>query len=117
VCLLAVMAVAACGSSGTKSTTVTVTSTSQQQLPYDPEENAFMGQYSWTGGMNTSTGCLAIVDNQAVCDCTYRSLRGEGYPASELAAVVSAVAISNNLPTNAPAWLLHAQAVCSVSGP
>jgi hypothetical protein len=90
------------------------TTSSQQPLPYDREENAFMGRFLWKGGVDVSTGCLAIIDNQVACDCAYRSLRTDGYAASQLAAVGSAVAISNNLPTNAPDWLLHTETVCEL---
>lgn len=111
---LAALVLSACGSTTTTVTRVTVTATTpaKPQLPYDAEENAFMGQFSWTGGHDTSTGCLAMIDSQTVCDCTYRALRAQGYPASELAAIGSGISIENNLPANVPAWLGHQEAVC-----
>lgn len=96
-------------------TTARATSSAQPRtLPYDAEENAFMGQYSWRGDADTSTGCLSEQDSQAVCDCAYRRLRAEGHPASELAAVGSAVRIDSNshLPVNDPSWMATTIAAC-----
>lgn len=102
------LVVAGCGSETTvtaTSTTTTTATTTTKPLPYDAEENAFMGQFSWSNGTDTSTGCLARIDSQAACDCAYRALRADGYPASQLAAVASGIAIENNLPDHTPSWM------------
>ena len=73
-----------------------------------------MGHFAYKGGVDISTGCLSFIDSQAACDCAYRALRSDGYPASQLAAVGSGVTIQNNLPQHAPPWLLRAMTVCEL---
>lgn len=110
----------ACGSTTTVTVTTpaatssTATPATQQQLPYDPEEDAFMGHFAWTNGADTSTGCLAEIDDQAACDCAYRRLRADGYPASQLAAVGSGITIESNLPAHDPAWMATTINACSL---
>ena len=116
--MIALTLLTGCADSAGPPTTATVTTTSaatssqQQRLPYGSEENAFMGSYGWKGDADISTGCLALQDSQVACDCTYRTLRSGGYPAPQLAAIGSEIAIMNNLPTNTPAWLARAEVVC-----
>ena len=80
----------------------TTTSPVQFPLPFDSEENAFMGNPDpFHGGLNR-TGCFLVVTtfdsrSEEVCDCAYRQLRDEGHPASELAAISARIDASNNL--------------------
>jgi hypothetical protein len=80
----------------------TVATTSQtprtQTLPFDAEENTFMGN---SGG----TGCL-VHDSEQICDCIYRKARSEGHAASELAA------LGPELPANEPKWYLPTVGRC-----
>lgn len=112
------MAVAGCGSTTTVTVTTAATTgppaaNTTKQLPYDPEENAFMGHFALANGVDTSTGCLAQIDDQAACDCAYRQLRADGHPASQLAAVGSGITIENNLPAHDPSWMATAITKCS----
>lgn len=70
-------------------------------LPYDSEENAFMGNPDTRGCSLHRSGCFAVVvtfdqKSQEVCDCAYRRLRAEGYPASQLAAVASTIGLGTS---------------------
>lgn len=103
---------------GTRTHTTTVVApvgTATTSLPYDAEENAFMGHVD-TSDFTKSIGCLAIIGSQAACDCAYRHLRAQGHAASELAAVGSGVAIENqnHLPVNAPGWLTRETTICEL---
>lgn len=78
-------------------------------LPFDSEENAFMGNPDPQHGGLNRTGCFAAVTtfdskSEEVCDCAYRQLRGEGHPASQLAAVASSVTMAIKTQTSMPAW-------------
>jgi hypothetical protein len=84
----------------------TYTSRVQLPLPFDPEENAFMGNTDPQDQGRDHTGCFAVLPNfdtksEEVCDCAYRKLRAEGYPASQLAAVAASVNWTNNA---GPKW-------------
>jgi hypothetical protein len=92
----------------------TLGNTTTPRLPYDPEEDAFMGQFSWTNGHDTSTGCLAEIDDQIACDCAYRRLRADGYPASQLAAVGSGITIEDNLTAHDPPWMARTIVACNL---
>jgi hypothetical protein len=77
----------------------TYTSPVQLPLPFDSEENAFMGDPDPRHNGVNRTGCFAIVitfdrKSEEVCDCAYRALRALGHPASQLAAISSALAPS-----------------------
>jgi hypothetical protein len=74
-------------------------------LPFDPEENTFMGDPKH--GIDR-TGCFAIVatfdaKSEEVCDCAYRELRSEGHPASQLAAISASIS-ENAEPHLGPMW-------------
>jgi len=82
------------------------TSPVQLPLPFDSEEDAFMGNPDPQNQGKQGTGCFAVVltfDNKSeeVCDCAYRLLRAEGYPASQLAATAASVTMANE---EGPKW-------------
>jgi hypothetical protein len=69
-----------------QSTGAGTTSPVQLPLPFDSEENAFMGNPDPQHDGLNRTGCFADVPgfdrkSEEVCDCAYRRLRAEGYPA------------------------------------
>jgi hypothetical protein len=124
------LAVAGCGSAKTvtvaapKTTAATGTAASgwggpttspvQLPLPFDSEENAFMGNPDPQHGGLNRTGCFLVVatfdsKSEEVCDCAYRQLRAEGHPASELAAISASINASNNL---GPEWFNVAITKC-----
>ncbi len=86
----------------------TVATTAQappsQTLPYDAEENAFMGS------RNSGKGCL-VHDSQQLCDCIYRKARAAGRAASELAA------LGPELPDSEPSWYGPTDGQCLVEVP
>ncbi len=108
----------ATGPSGSASTVPgwggATTSPVQLPLPFDSEENAFMGNPDPQHGGLNRTGCFLVVatfDNksEAVCDCAYRELRAEGHAASELAAISAGINASNS---TGPEWFNVAITKC-----
>ena len=124
----ALMAVAGCGSTTTvtinRPKTATATSDSastvpgwggastspvQLPLPFDSEENAFMGNPDPQHSGASRTGCFAIVTtfdskSEEVCDCAYRQLRADGHRASQLAAVASSITMDIKTRASMPGW-------------
>jgi hypothetical protein len=77
-------------------------------LPFDVEENTFIGTPDAQHHGLGRTGCYAVVatfDSKSVevCDCAYRQLRSEGYPASQLAAIATSIA-ANSKTNQGPEW-------------
>lgn len=105
----------ACGSTTTVTVTTpaatssTATPGTTQQLPFDSEENAFMGNPDPQHNGLNRTGCFAIVatfdaKSEEVCDCAYRQLRADGHPASQLAAVASSITMAIKTQASMPRW-------------
>jgi hypothetical protein len=77
-------------------------------LPFDSEEDAFVGDPDPQDQALHRSGCFAVVarfDNASVrvCDCASGELRSEGHSASELAATASSVRAGTNIPAG-PRW-------------
>lgn len=92
----------------------TTTSPVQLPLPFDSEENAFMGNPDPQYGGQNRTGCFVVVatfdsKSEEVCDCAYRQLRADGHPASQLAAISASINASHSV---GPEWFNVAITKC-----
>jgi hypothetical protein len=116
--VIGVLVLAGCGRSspsGHPGGPAAYTSPVKTPLPFDSEENAFVGDPDVKGRGRRPTGCLwetFPLDKKSleVCDCAYRRLRADGYPASELAASGSAISYSSG---ENPKWLNETINECS----